>query len=132
MSLWPYFGQESGPAESNSFSVGTKPASLIILGQVFQLGNWRDVLEHTLETIAELEPEKFNELARNYPKFISRQEDALREVRQLENGYFIEVNLSAQSIQKFCHHAIETIELSAEDWKVVLRNSPTPATPPRD
>jgi hypothetical protein len=44
-----------------------------------------------------------------------------RAIRELNNGYFIEMNLSAQSIQKLCHQAMETIELTSEDWNIELR-----------
>ncbi len=47
-----------------------------------------------------------------------RTKNKFRAVRQLQNDYFIEVNLSAQSIQKFCYQAMETIELTSEDWNV--------------
>lgn len=49
---------------------------------------------------------------------INKDKNKLKAVRELENGYFIEVNRGSDYIQKFCQHAIETIELTAEDWKV--------------
>ena len=68
--------------------------------------------------ISDLEPEKFELLLREFPRFINREGISLREHRQLKNGAFIEVNLSAQAIQKFCFQAIESVELSTDDWIV--------------
>ena len=90
----------------------------MILGQQFEVKTWRDVLEQTLNTIADLEPDKFDVIAQNFPRYLGRDKNKFRAVRQLQNDYFIEVNLSAQSIQKFCYQAMETIELTSEDWNV--------------
>lgn len=113
---WPYFGDGS-VAETSSVT-GTSPHRLKILGQAFDVHSWRDVLENTMNVIADLEPDKFDTLLNQFPRFISRRGADLRERRKLNNGAFIEVNLSAQSIQKFCFQAIESIELSADDWVV--------------
>ena len=97
---------------------GTSPTGLKILGQEFEVKTWRDVLEQTLNTIADLEPEKFEAIAHNYPRYLGKDKNKFRAIRQLQNDYFIEVNLSASSIQKFCSQAMETIELTSEDWSV--------------
>ena len=80
--------------------------------------SWRDVLEVTLNTIADLEPDSFNEIMQQFPRFIGWDEKDFRSVRQLHNGAFIEVNLSAQNIYAFCMKAIETADLSIEQWHV--------------
>ena len=117
LSIWPYFGkddigQETGPV------TGTTPTKLFILGEEFDVKSWRDVLENTLNTIAFLEPEKFAVVAEVMPLYISRSRGNKRDVRQLTDGYFVEVNLSAKRIEKVCIQAIQTAELTAEDWKV--------------
>ena len=117
LSIWPYFGkddigQETGPV------TGTTPIKLSILGEEFDVKSWRDVLENTLNTIAFLEPEKFAVVAETMPHFISKSSGAMRDVRRLKDGYFVEVNLSAKRIEKFCIQAIQTAELTADDWKV--------------
>lgn len=118
LEIWPYFGQEiSSPTDLHEVT-GTTPTTLTILGQQFEVGSWRDVLEQTLNTIADLEPEKFEVIAQNFPRYLGRDKNKYRAVRQLQNDFFIEVNLSAQSIQKFCYQAIDTIELTTEEWAV--------------
>lgn len=119
LEIWGYFGQETSSSDLKEVT-GTSPTALKMLGQQFEVKTWRDVLELTLNTIADLEPNKFDIIAHNFPRYLGKDKNKFRAVRQLQNGYFIEVNLSAQSIQKFCYQAMETIELTAEDWSVMI------------
>jgi phage terminase large subunit-like protein len=116
--VWPYFGDENAEEHDNKKATGTTPAKVSILGQYFIVHSWRDVLERTMNTIAELEPEKFEQIMQQYPRFVGRDKKKFKALRELKNGTFIEVNLSALEIQRFCFQALETIELSAEDLQV--------------
>jgi len=118
LSIWPYFGDETEGDNVFSNVTGTTPSGLWILGQKFIVNSWRDVFEQTINTIAELEPEKFEQLIQIFPRYIGRDKSKFRAIRALNNGAFIEVNLSAQNIQKFCYKALEAIELTTEDWFV--------------
>jgi uncharacterized protein with ParB-like and HNH nuclease domain len=120
LEIWSYFGQENSAQSDLNEVTGTTPTKLTILGQQFQIKSWRDVLEQTLNTVADLEPEKFEVIAHLFPRYLGKDKSKFRTIRQLQNGYFIEVNLSAQSIQKFCFQAMETIELTSEEWNVTL------------
>jgi hypothetical protein len=73
-----------------------------------------------MNVIAELEPDKFEIITHNFPRYINKDRNKFRAIRQLENEYFIEVNLSAQSIQKLCYQAMETIELTSDEWEVLV------------
>jgi uncharacterized protein with ParB-like and HNH nuclease domain len=118
LEVWNYFGQENSIPSDLKGVTGTIPTGLSILGQQFQVHSWRDVLEQTLNTVADLEPDKFVVITNNFPRYLGKDKTKFRAIRQLQNGYFIEVNLSAQSIQRFCYQAIETIELTSEEWEV--------------
>lgn len=118
LEVWNYFGQENSVPSDLKEVTGTTPTGLNILGQQFQVHSWRDVLEQTLNTVADLEPDKFVVITNNFPRYVGKDKTKFRAIRQLQNGYFIEVNLSAQSIQRFCYQAIETIELTSEEWEV--------------
>ena len=120
LEIWNFFGQESTTTSDLKEVTGTSPTGLKILGQQFQVQTWRDVLEQTLNTVADLEPDKFEIIAQNFPRYLGKEKNKFRAVRQLQNGFFIEVNLSAQSIQKFCSQAMETIELTSDDWSVMV------------
>lgn len=117
LEIWSYFGTQTEASTSNDVT-NTAPTGLWILGYEFQVGSWRDVLENTLNTIAELEPEKFEEITQEYPRFLGKNKDRFRAVRLLKNNYYIEVSLSAKDIQKFCLQAIGLVGLSSEEWKI--------------
>jgi len=119
LQIWAYFGDDNsyGIAEQNTVT-GKSPKYLRILGQNFEVKTWRDVLERTLNTIGELEPDSFDDLAKEYPRFISKDPSAFRSTRQLQNGYYAEMNLSAINIYRFCIQTIESVGLSVEDWTV--------------
>ena len=120
LETWSYFGQKNSVSSELKEVTGTTPTELKILGQQFQVQTWRDVLEKTLNTIVDLEPEKFEIIAHNFPRHLGKDKNKFRSSRELQNGFFIEVNLSAQNIQKFCRQAIETIELTSDDWSVIV------------
>lgn len=121
LEVWNYFGQENSTPTDIQEVTGTTPTGLKILGQRFEVDSWRDVMEQTLNTVADLEPEKFDVIAHNFPRYVGKDKNKFRAIRELQNGYFIEMNLSAQSIQKLCHQAMETIELTSEDWSIEVR-----------
>lgn len=120
LDIWKFFGQENSSPTDIQEVTGTTPIGLKILGQTMEVKTWRDVMEKTLNVIADLEPEKFEIIAHNFPRYVGKDQNKFRAIRKLENNYFIEVNLSAQSIQKLCYQAMETIELTADDWEVIV------------
>lgn len=121
LEIWNYFGQENSTPTNIQEVTGTTPVGLRILGQNFEVKSWRDVMEKTLNVIANLEPDKFEIIAHNFPRYLGKDKHKFRAIRQLENDYFIEVNLSAQSIQKLCYQAMETIELTSDEWEVIIQ-----------
>ena len=122
LSIWPYFGDETVETYEQKKVTGTVPKSMRILGQPFEVQSWRDVLERTMNTIADLEPEKFKVIMQQFPRSVSFDSKKLTTPRELHNGVFIEVNRSAQEIQRFCFQALESIELSSEDLQVEILN----------
>jgi len=118
--IWGYFGQEKSPSSDITNVTGTSPLALKILGQDFKVSSWRDVLENSLNVVSELEPELFEVIVKNYPRYISMNKNSFRKNRQLKNGYFFEVNLSAESIKRLCQQAMATIELTSDDWNVTF------------
>jgi uncharacterized protein with ParB-like and HNH nuclease domain len=112
LTIWPYFGKQNTISSQPSRVKNKPPKTLVFLGKEYSVKSWRDVLETTLNVIADLEPDKFEEIINNFPRFISSNQQSLRDTRKLKNGAFIEVNLSSENIRKFCFKALETTELS--------------------
>ena len=121
LEIWGYFGQENSSPTDLQEVTGTTPTGLKILGQHIAVKSWRDVMEQTLNIVSDLEPEKFEVIAHNFPRYLGKDKNKFRAIRQLQNGYFIEVNLSAQNIQKLCYQAMETIELTSDEWEVSVQ-----------
>ena len=118
LKIWPYFGEGSGQEKVEGIVRGTKPKVLFVNSKKYTVKTWRDVLETTLNIVADLDEDKFQELVQDYPRFVNWNAQNLRYSRQLENGAFIEVNLSAEDINSFCLKVIERVGLSSEDWQV--------------
>ena len=118
LQIWPYFGNENLMNSAKTKVRGTTPKQLKIFGKEYPVKSWRDVLEKTLNVIADLDPDKFKDVMEQFPRFISRDEKDFRDTRKLENGVFVNVNLSARDINAFCIKAIETAEIYLEDWQI--------------
>lgn len=91
---------------------------MVILGQRFSVSSWRDVAQKTLETVADLDQDGFDQILAAFPRFVAKNGDEFRAPRRLSNGDFIETHLSASAINKFCIQAVELTGLSPEDWFV--------------
>lgn len=125
LEIWAYFGDANSAIDTTNTIdevTGKVPRVVSILGQTNTVASWRDVLESTMNAIGIVEPEAFEILAKDYSRFISADSVSLRSSRKLQNGYFIETNLSAKSIHRFCIQAIESIGLTKEDWIVETNN----------
>lgn len=121
LQIWSYFGDLSFKSKQNKGFKGTRPKLLKFLGEEYIVKSWRDVLENTLNVIiADLELEKFDRIVEQFPRFLAKEPQNLRHTRQLKNGIFVEVNLSAKDIYSFCQKIIETCDLSSEDWRVEI------------
>jgi len=118
LTIWSYFGEEQvAPANPDNVT-GRIPKAVTILGQRFTVQSWRDVQAYTLNAIAQLEPDLFTQLAGEYPRFISPDPGKFRRKRQIDNGFYIEVNLSAKDVYHFCNQVIDSLGLSSDDWIV--------------
>jgi len=118
LEVWKSFVPISSVPRSPGFVTGTTPVSVIILGQKAPVSSWRDVAQKTLESISDLDEEGFEEILRQFPRFVGRDQSKFRSSRQLKNGVFIETNLSAARIRDFCIQATAKVGLDMDDWHV--------------
>lgn len=117
---WPYFGDEQAAFQATSAddATGKIPQKLSILGQQFVVKSWREVLIKTLNTISDLEPDLFRTIADNYSNYINQDPDRFAHNMQLNNGYYVNVNLSSRTIYRICVQFMETIGISRNEWIV--------------
>ena len=116
--IWSYFGDESLETTEPNGLTGKIPKLLFMLGEEYPVKSWRDVLEITLNTIADVEPEHFKKIMEQFPRLVGTDEKSFRSNRKLKNGAFIETNLSAKYIYSLCLRSVEIAELSIQDWYV--------------
>ncbi len=117
--VWPYFGQQRPQAAGSTGDItGRTPLAVLVAGQRFPVATWRDVAQQTLEAVATLDPERFEELLVEFPKFIGRDASTFRSVRRLSNGAYMQTNLSAAQTHRYCVQVIQAIGLGPDDWRV--------------
>src|SRR5260370_23867009 len=119
LKVWSFFGQEQAESRSAPHGVkGTTPSAVVILGQSFSVSTWREVNQITLEKICELDNELFENILAQCQRLVGRDPARFRSSRQLSNGAFMETNLGAESIHRFCLQAAELSGLSSNDLRV--------------
>jgi len=117
---WKYFGKEYTP--SKEVVTGLWPIELVIRNSHFPVNSWRDVLNETLNYLYDLDPLKFDELAKNNPTYLSRDTGRFRSHRIIRVSYFAEMNMAAQTAYNFCRRAISFFGLTADEWVVKTIN----------
>lgn len=121
LEIWPYFGDDQTETSLQTDVTGKTPDVLSILGQLIKVQSWSDVIVSTLDTISELEPEKFEKIVDRFPRFFD--EKKIIRARQLKNGLSVEANLSAKATYRFCQQAVEEVDLTSEDWSIRMTQS---------
>lgn len=113
LEIWP----ELGTPPISRKTKGSKPKSLTILGQSFLVTTWRDVAYYTALTISQLVDDFDSKIAEQMPAYFDNHKFT-NACRQLPNGWWLYLNLSASSVKSFCHNIISLVGLSDEDWQV--------------
>lgn len=128
LQCWPYFGDVAAAIADGDDVTGTKPERVTVLGTTHLVKNWREVLTKTLETLGAAQPAQFAAVLDKYPHYIAASPQGFRGPKPLGNGYFIETNLAASSIVRFCQRALATMGLPAEAWAVKVKPSAVDAS----
>jgi uncharacterized protein with ParB-like and HNH nuclease domain len=111
--IWPVLGNSSELS-----SVKERPKSLTILGQTFTVKSWRDVAEQTAEVVAQI-CDDFNQIAASLPNYLSHEPFQLA-CRQLSNGWWLYVNLSADAVKRLCQSLIEEAGIPEDEFELEL------------
>ena len=117
LNIWPYFGHEDIEVDGDTKAYSS-PQSVYCLGKYSSVNSWRDVLTFTLNSIYEELPECFSTIVNAFPKWIGKDESKFRAARELNSGYFIEVNDSANAIYTKCIKVPNVAHLTEDVWSV--------------
>ncbi len=118
---WPYFGDAMQSVTPNGDVTNTKPDAVTVLGTTKPAKSWRDVLIITLEQLAESQPTGFQMLPDRFPQLLARSGHTFRDPKRLNNGYYVETNLHAKAIFRYCQRIVEALELSPDTWSVTTK-----------
>jgi uncharacterized protein with ParB-like and HNH nuclease domain len=118
LEVWPDFATGTVAVPRPVEVTGRTPVAVSVLGEKKAATTWRDVAQKTLETIADLDPEGFERIEAEIPKFVAKDPNDLRSSRPLANGRHMEVGLSAAALYNYCLQATTLAGLTGDDWKV--------------
>lgn len=111
LTIWPAFGEIPIPQDFT----GLKPKFLTIFGEAFEVKSWRDVVYQMAECVSSFS-DNFDEIAESMPSFFSKDERTRS--REMSNGWWVYINLSAESVMNLCNRLGSAIGLDDEDWEV--------------
>lgn len=114
LSIWPALGTPP----IIPIAISNRPVSLTIRGETFPVNTWRDVAYQTALVISQLFEDFETKIAPQMPTYF-KKEPFPYACKQLPNGWYLLLNLSAASIKSFCQNLVSLAGLTAEDWQVV-------------
>src|SRR5439155_8045654 len=98
-----------------------RPAQLHVFGKTIDVATWRDVLENTVNEVIDIDPDAYNALCGELSSHIGSDRTRFREARQLHNGGYVNVNLSAEGIDRLCRRILDVAGVSELEWNVETR-----------
>ncbi len=111
--IWPQLGETAARWDE-------KPKAVIILDDVYPVNSWRDVLRRTAEVAVQWCGNKFEEqVVTELPTYFGRN-PFTHASHQLGNGWWLNVNLSADSIRQLCSNIIEAAGIPKDEYNVEL------------
>jgi uncharacterized protein with ParB-like and HNH nuclease domain len=125
LTIWPYFGPEhsNAPASGNDGTcvTGTVPTLVRVRSDEVTVESWADVAVAVMEGIAQIGEDEFERVADELPKLVNRDATAFRRssrLKKLTNGAYVETNLSAEAVYRFCLQAAQLAGIGHDEWEV--------------
>lgn len=115
LQIWKSYGE---PPATMSFS-GRIPQSLIIMGEQHDVSSWRDVAIQVLEFAIGWTKDDFKDFVADLQTAYLSTTEKTRS-RQLSNGWWLYVNLSADTVMNLCSRAMELMGLEDDDWEIKI------------
>lgn len=123
--LWPDLGE---PGDSQLISddevVGTIPAAFTLCGQRFPATRWREVGYKTCQNLYSLvDKGTFDNVINTCSGGVGRDKNRFREPKELSDGIYVELHVSAKQAFAFCKKAVEAAGLTVKDWTIELKDN---------
>jgi hypothetical protein len=125
LSIWPYFGPEQTAvplrADDATRVTGTVPTEVRVRTEKVSVQSWAEVAVAIVECIARVGEDEFDRVTEELPKFVNRDATAFRRssrLKKLTNGAYLETNLSAQAVYRFCVQAAQLAGIGYDEWEV--------------
>lgn len=96
---------------------GERPKSVTILGKTVEVKSWRDVVQITCEIVADHVADFETMIVAKCPNWFSKSEMAPAS-RQLNNGWWVYVNLSGQDAQRFAERVVDLAGIREEQFEL--------------
>ena len=111
--IWPQLGETAA-------GWNEKPKAVVVLDEVYPVSSWRDVLRQTAEMAVQWCGDKFEEqVVADLPVYFGRKPFS-HASHQLNNGWWVNINLSADSIKQLCSNIIQAIGIPEDEYDVEL------------
>jgi uncharacterized protein with ParB-like and HNH nuclease domain len=94
-----------------------RPKSLTILGELFPVKTWRDVVVYTAEIVSQFVSDFEQSIVSNMPTYFSREEMQPAS-RPLKNGWWVYLHLSGKDSKRLCNRMIEYAEIPEEEFEI--------------
>lgn len=121
LTIWPSFRpHKDAPARPRGMVTGTKPTLVHIGTEKHEVKDWSDVLETVMTYLSETYSDQFPALQLEFPKYISLDANLVRARRKLPNGYYYEINMSANRIFSLCEQLLDYVGCR-DQWHVETR-----------
>ncbi len=120
IAIWPTFGESPSMEDYK----GTRPASLRIFGENYEVRSWKQLTVKMLEVIAE-RIDNFDEFAESWmeqrPRRCFARNPHPYQTHQLANGWWFYYNQNANDMVQLCEQLALHAGLHDEDWGFTIR-----------
>jgi hypothetical protein len=117
--IWPYFGEDRG-ADAEDSKIQGSPRRLVFMNRAISIETWRDLLEETMNLLAERDPEQFREVVKAHPRLLNPDSSKFRASRLLKSGDHANVHFSARDMRRACLQVLDACGVDPGEWRYEL------------
>lgn len=111
--IWPQIGSVAPEADQ-------KPREVVIMGQIYPVASWRDVLRRTADVVAKLHEADFKmRIVPAAASYFSQQPGGVAP-HQLPNGWYIQIHHNADKIKQLCEAIVDASVIDPDEYEIVL------------